>query len=85
MTAPLRRTTRQHRSGNSFSVRIPRDLAYPDPNQELEIEMRGDERVLRPKRISVDEMLSRLDELGPSRITDDALVRAEWPEPRLPR
>lgn len=80
MNQPVRikRTTRQHRSGNSFSVRIPREMAYADPNQELEIEMVGTERVLRPKRISVAEMFARLDELralgaqGPS---DAALIR----------
>lgn len=77
-TLPIKRTTKQHRSGNSFSVRIPREMAYADPNQELEIEMVGNERVLRPKRISVNEMFARLDELraagarGPS---DAALIR----------
>lgn len=87
----VKRTTRQHRSGNSFSVRLPRDMAYPDPDQELEIEARGDERVIRPRvkpqrpdwpkpSISVEEMFARLDARGPSSITDDALIRAEMPD-----
>lgn len=76
--APIKRTTRQHKSGNSYSVRLPRDMAYPDPDQELEIEMVGDTRVLRPKRITMAEMFAKLDALraqgamGPS---DTALIR----------
>lgn len=85
MSAPLRRTTRQHRSGNSFSVRIPRDLAFAAPNQELEIEAVGETLVLRPMRRSLDDMFRELDALGPSQITDDALVRPEWPEHRCPK
>lgn len=85
MSVPLRRTTRQHRSGNSFSIRIPRELAYPDPNQELEIEADGEALVLRPKRPSIEEMFRQIDELGPCRLTDDALVRPEWPEHRSPK
>lgn len=84
MTSP-RRTTRQHQSGNSFSVRIPRDMAYPDPNQELEIEAVGDTRVLRPKAASIDEMIRKLDAAyaaGATGLSDDALVRPEWPAHR---
>ena len=75
MTTATRRTTRQHRSGNSFSVRLPREMAWPDPNQELEIEAIGDTRVLRPKRPTFDEMLDNLRVLGPSELGEDALVR----------
>lgn len=96
MSAPLRRTTRQHRAGNSFSVRIPRDMAYANPDQELEIEAIDDTLVLRPKeqhfsdekRPTFDEMFRELDALrregalGPD---DNALVRPEWPEHRLPK
>lgn len=70
-----KRTTRQHRSGNSFSVRLPRDWAYARPDQELEIEKRGDELILRPKQpLSVGEFHDWLDK-RPLDITDDALVR----------
>ncbi len=84
MTA-LRRTTRQHRSGNSFSVRIPRDLAYADPDQELEIEAVGETRILRPKRQSIETMLQRFDEAyadGATGLSDAALVRGDGrPDP----
>ncbi len=75
---PIKRTTRQHRSGNSFSVRLPGETAYPDPHQELEVEVVGDTRILRPKvpeRISVSEMFKRLEALGPSTLGPAALVR----------
>lgn len=78
---PIKRATRQHRAGNSFSVRLPREMAYPDPEQELEIEAVGDERIIRPKaRPSMIEMLAEMDRLhalgaqGPS---DNALIRPE--------
>lgn len=75
---PIKRTTRQHRSGNSFSVRLPGETAYPDPHQELEVEVVGNTRVLRPKvpeRISVSEMFRRLEALGPSTLGPEALIR----------
>lgn len=91
MGEPLRRTTRQHRSGNSFSVRLPRDLAYPNPDQELEVEAVGDERILRPKqhdRISVEELFARIVAAyaaGATGLSENALVRPEWPEHRSPK
>ena len=75
---PIKRTTRQHRSGNSFSVRLPGETAYPNPHQELEVEVIGDTRVLRPKiaeRISVSEMFKRLEAFGPSKLGPAALIR----------
>lgn len=89
MSTPLRRrTTRQHRSGNSFSVRIPRDLAYDQPNQELEIEAVGETLVLRPTRSGIDEFFRLIDEAyaaGATGLSDNALVRPEWPEQRSPK
>lgn len=88
MAEPLRRTTRQHRSGNSFSVRIPRDLAFPIPDQQLEIEAVGETLVLRPARPSVDEFFRLLDAAyaaGATGLGDDALIRPEWPEHRSPK
>lgn len=64
MTAATRRTTRQHRSGNSYSVRIPRDLAYPVADQELEIEIDGDRLILQPKRNKISEMLAKWEAMG---------------------
>ncbi len=78
---PNKRLTRQHKAGNSFSVRLPRDMAYPDPEQELEIEAVGDERIIRPKaRPSIIEMLAeteRLHALGAQGPSDNALIRPE--------
>ena len=75
MTAITKRITRQHKSGNSYSVRLPMDMAWPDPNQELEIEAVGDTRVLRPKRPSFAEMFRRMDALGPCQLGEEALLR----------
>ncbi len=82
--------TRQHRSGNSMSVRLPGVAAYPDPKQELEVIVRGDERVLRPVKPleavadhwpkaqwTIDELVAWQEARPPSRITDNALVRGE--------
>ncbi len=82
--------TRQHRSGNSLSVRLPGVAAYPDPNQELEVVVRGNERVIRPVKaagaredrwpkptMTVDEFFAWLNTRPASRITDDALIRRE--------
>ena len=66
-------------------------MAYPIPDQELEIEAIGDTLVLRPTaptRLTLDEMFARLDELraqGATGLSDDALVRPEWPERRSPK
>lgn len=40
--------TRIFKSGNSLAVRIPKDLAFLDPNQDIEIERVGNTLVLRP-------------------------------------
>lgn len=88
MADAVRRTTRQHRSGNGFSVRIPRELAYAKPDQELEIEAVGETLVLRPAQNSIDEVFARMDELrarGAMGPDDDALIRPEWPEHRSPK
>lgn len=42
--------TRVFRSGNSQAVRIPKELSFPDGLQDVEIERRGDELVIRPLR-----------------------------------
>ena len=40
--------SRVFRSGNSQAVRIPRELAYDDVGQEVEIERKGDTLLIRP-------------------------------------
>ncbi|MDP1736324.1 MAG: AbrB/MazE/SpoVT family DNA-binding domain-containing protein [Caulobacter sp.] len=61
-------TSKTFRSGNSQAVRLPREIAYAD-DTEVTIERSGDVLTIRPKRISIAEMLRRLDELpGPGEI-----------------
>jgi antitoxin VapB len=40
--------SRVFKSGNSQAVRIPRELAYDDVGQEVEIERKGDTLLIRP-------------------------------------
>ena len=40
--------TRVFKSGNSQAVRIPRELAYEDGAQEVEVERQGDTLLIRP-------------------------------------
>jgi antitoxin VapB len=40
--------SRVFKSGNSQAVRIPRELAFDDTSQEVEIERRGDTLTIRP-------------------------------------
>lgn len=40
--------TRVVKSGNSQAVRIPRELAYEDSAQEVEVERKGDTLLIRP-------------------------------------
>lgn len=43
-----RAKSRVFKSGNSQAVRIPRELAYDDIGQEVEVERRGDTLTIRP-------------------------------------
>jgi antitoxin VapB len=43
-----RSNSRVFKSGNSQAVRIPRELAYDDVGQEVEIERKGDTLTIRP-------------------------------------
>jgi antitoxin VapB len=43
-----RSNSRVFKSGNSQAVRIPRELAYDDVGQEVEIERMGDTLTIRP-------------------------------------
>lgn len=55
-------TSKTFRSGNSQAVRLPKEVAF-DNDVEVTIERSGDVLTIRPKRISVAEMLRRLDAL----------------------
>jgi antitoxin VapB len=55
-------TSKIFRSGNSQAVRLPREVAFPD-ELEVTIERSGDVLTIRPKRMSMAEMLRRLDAL----------------------
>jgi len=43
-----RSNSRVFKSGNSQAVRIPRELAYDDVGQEVEVERKGDTLTIRP-------------------------------------
>ena len=51
--------TKVFRNGNSQAVRIPADLAYNQPDTEVEIERFGDELRIRPLRQSLAGVLER--------------------------
>lgn len=40
--------TRLFRSGHSFAVRIPQELAFAEAAQDVDIERRGDSLIIRP-------------------------------------
>ncbi len=52
--------TRIFKSGNSQAVRIPADLAYGDPAQELTITRLGDVITLAPARRSLRDAVADL-------------------------
>lgn len=53
-------TTRVFKSGNSQAVRIPAELAYEDPAQELIITRLGEVITLVPARRSLADMVAEL-------------------------
>jgi antitoxin VapB len=55
-------TSRTFRSGNSDAVRLPKEVSF-GPGVEVEIERRGDVITMKPKRLSIQEMLDKLDAL----------------------
>lgn len=55
-------TSKTFRSGNSQAVRLPREVAFAH-DTEVTIERSGDVLTIRPKRLSMAEMMRRLDEL----------------------
>ncbi len=53
--------TRVFKSGNSLAIRIPKELAFADPTQEVEIERVGNTLVVRPViRETLDDLVEIL-------------------------
>jgi antitoxin VapB len=73
-------TSRTFRSGNSEAVRLPKDVAYGS-DIDVTIVRSGDVITIYPARMSMAEMLRRLDELpGPGEIEErDVEVIPERP------
>jgi antitoxin VapB len=55
--------TRAFKSGNSQAVRIPAELAYADPGQELQITRMGDVITIFPARRSLKDAVAALRDL----------------------
>jgi antitoxin VapB len=63
-------TSRIFRSGNSEAIRLPKGIAF-GKEMEVTIVRSGDVLTIYPKRMSLREMLKRLDELPvPDRIEE---------------
>lgn len=60
-----RRRTRLFQNGNSQAVRIPKELAYPRIDLEMEIERRGDTLVIRPARQRLTGLSRAFRAFGP--------------------
>ena len=60
-----RRRTRLFQNGNSQAVRIPKELAYPRLDMEMEIERRGDTLVIRPARQRLTGLTRAFEAFGP--------------------
>ena len=55
--------TRAFKSGNSQAVRIPAELAYADPSQDLRISRTGDVIVIFPARRSLKDAVAILRDM----------------------
>jgi len=61
--------TRAFKSGNSQAVRIPAELAYADPDIDLEITRLGDVITIYPARNSLGDVIAALRRMPkPSRV-----------------
>ena len=63
--APKTATTRVFKSGNSQAVRIPAELAFENVEGDFTITRSGDTITVRPKRVSVADMVAALRTLPP--------------------
>jgi antitoxin VapB len=81
--------TRVFKSGNSLAVRIPKELAFTDANQEVEIERKGDSLIIRPtERRTLAGLAAALaafpaDFMAEGREFHEQKER-DWPEAWLP-
>lgn len=74
--------TRIFKSGNSLAVRIPRELAFADDVQEVEIERVGDALMLRPvQQATLADLGDVLAQFSPGFM---AVGREEAPESDRP-
>lgn len=78
--------TRLFQNGNSQAVRIPKELAYPRSDLEMEIERRGDSLIVRPARQRLAGLGAAFRALGPGFMQDGReqpnLPERAWQEPR---
>ncbi len=71
--------TKVFKSGNSQAVRIPADLAYADPSQELTITRHGDVITIAPARNRMKDMVAILRSM-PAPAEVELLERIEVPD-----
>ena len=72
-------TARVFQSGNSQAVRLPKAFAFKSP--VVYIERRGDEIVLRERRVKLSELIKDLPRLPadfPNKIEQPALEERDW-------
>ena len=73
------RTARVFQSGNSQAVRLPKEFAFN--SSVVYIERRGDEIVLRERRVKLSDLIKDLPRLPadfPDKIEQPALEERDW-------
>lgn len=78
--------TRMFKSGNSFAVRIPKELAAVETAQDVEIERSGDALIIRPaKRRSLAGLMDVFASFTPDFMADGrefhVQAEREWGKP----
>jgi antitoxin VapB len=74
--------TKIFRSGNSDAVRLPRDLSF-GVGTEVAIERDGDRLIVTPvamRKLSIEEMIARMREIGPPADGVQAREPFEYPD-----
>ena len=69
--------TRLFKSGNSLAVRIPKELRFEAPVEEVEIERVGDSLVLRPVGKSLAGVLEKFAAFSPDFMSEGREGEAE--------
>jgi antitoxin VapB len=75
--------TKVFRNGNSQAVRIPADLAFSQPDLDLEIERVGDELRIRPLRPSLGGVLNRFARFGSGFMAEGRSEQSQAERPKL--